>query len=350
MTKVLVLYSSLASYFYKCLEELTNQKAVKVKVVVFPKDKNAPYSFPENEHIEIVSRSDFSAQQLIDMANEFAPDVIFISGWIDKAYKAIGKQYKSKIPVIVGLDNQWYGSLKQRVGAIMSPFLVHNFCNHAWVAGPPQFEFARRLGFEQSQILSGLYCANIPPFIEEGKTQLQKKTSHYPKTLLYLGRLIEHKGIRDLYEVMNSLSDQERNGWTVNLVGRGPLKDQLKSTTAVDIHDFVQPDELPQLVSSQGAFCLPSHFEHWGVVVHEAAAAGLPLILSNEIGSGSTFAVTGYNGFTFKTGNREDLKKRLTQLFSLQDDQLVQMGRYSQEMAHKINHNVWIGQLLSTLH
>jgi len=349
MIKVLVLYTSLAAYFYKCIEELTKQKNVKVKIVAFPKDKNAPYNFPENKNIEILSRTQFNNSQLIEMVEEFEPDIICVSGWTDKGYKAVGKQFKTKIPVIVGLDNQWYGSAKQRIGSLLSPLYIHTFCNYVWVAGPPQYEFARRLGFTKSQILDNLYCANTVPFLQEGKQKLQHKTTAYPKTLMYLGRLIEHKGIRDLYEVMNSLSDQELNGWTAHLVGRGPLSSQLESTKAIKFHDFVQPEELPKLVASHGAFCLPSHFEHWGVVVQEAAAAGLPLVLSDEIGASATFLIPGHNGYIFKTGNKEDLKKQLLQLFSMSNDQLIDMGRNSQILANRIDHNIWIGQLLSTL-
>ena len=54
-------------------------------------------------------------------------------------------------------------------------------------------------------------------------------------------------------------------------------------------------------------FVCPAN-EHWGVVVHEAAAAGLPLLLSNTTYAGTHFLVEGINGYSFDENNYKDLK------------------------------------------
>ena len=47
----------------------------------------------------------------------------------------------------------------------------------------------------------------------------------------------------------------------------------------------MQPEDLLAFMSTGKAFVLPSTFEPWGVAVHEFAAAGYPLILSDAVGA-----------------------------------------------------------------
>ena len=46
---------------------------------------------------------------------------------------------------------------------------------------------------------------------------------------------------------------------------------------------FIQPKYLNDLLLNSSALILPSRYEPWGVIVHEAAAAGLPIIISDVL-------------------------------------------------------------------
>ena len=117
----------------------------------------------------------------------------------------------------------------------------------------------------------------------------------------------------------------------------------------IHVNDFVEPSRLPELFNNSAAFCLPSHNEHWGVVVHEAAAAGLPLILSDTVFSHTEFLINGYNGWIFESGNRLVLKKALHKLFGLSNESLVAMGHNSQLLSNRINHRFWSANLKSVI-
>ena len=54
--------------------------------------------------------------------------------------------------------------------------------------------------------------------------------------------------------------------------------------TILSWEDFIQPENLEK-VKNAGCFVLPSLKDNWGVVVHEFAAAGLPLIISDGVGA-----------------------------------------------------------------
>ena len=64
----------------------------------------------------------------------------------------------------------------------------------------------------------------------------------------------------------------------------------------VEMLGFVQPDDLPAVLERAGCLVLPSRFEPWGVVVHEAAAAGLPIVCTPVCGAATRLVLDGYNG------------------------------------------------------
>ena len=79
-------------------------------------------------------------------------------------------------------------------------------------------------------------------------------------------------------------------------------------------------------VKKSGCFIVPSHWEPWGVVVHEFGLAGLPLILSNKVGARSTFLIDNYNGYTFKSKNNKSLQDAMLKIMNSSDKSLLKMG------------------------
>ena len=102
--------------------------------------------------------------------------------------------------------------------------------------------------------------------------------------------------------------------WKLVLLGDGPLRESLKSQiTTLNLCDhvllpgFKQYDELPAYFGLAGAFVHASTTEQWGLVVNEAMASGLPVIVSNRCGCAADLVQEGVNGFTFDPCNVEQL-------------------------------------------
>lgn len=70
---------------------------------------------------------------------------------------------------------------------------------------------------------------------------------------------------------------------------------------------FRQIDELPRFYAHAGAFVHASTTEQWGLVVNEAMACGLPVIVSNRVGCAQDLVQEGVNGFTFDPYDVEQL-------------------------------------------
>lgn len=80
---------------------------------------------------------------------------------------------------------------------------------------------------------------------------------------------------------------------------------------------FKQYDELPVYYGLASAFVHASATEQWGLVVNEAMASGLPVLVSNRCGCAMDLVKDGVNGFTFDPHNVEQLASLMFKLSTL---------------------------------
>ena len=126
--------------------------------------------------------------------------------------------------------------------------------------------------------------------------------------------------------------------WDLVLLGDGPLREALNSQLStlnlneqVHLPGFKPYDELPVYYALANAFVHASTTEQWGLVVNEAIASGLPVIVSNRCGCAPEL-VNG-NGFTFDPTNEDELAKRLLEIASLSDQERKQLSDNSFRIA-----------------
>lgn len=342
----------MAGYFYKSLEKLVEAyPQIEVKAICRKADPNAPFQFPENERITLFNREDFDEATILQLLTQLEPNLIYLSGWIDEAYMKACRIFREKnIPVIMGIDNPWEGSMRQQLGVFLKKGKIKAFASHIWIPGAPHYELARQLGFQGNQILQGVYVADTEQFVKSANEQASNKSKNYPHKILFLGRLVPYKRPLQLATCFHNLGEKASN-WELVFVGNGPLKSEIEKlgNPKISIRDFVQPDQLPQLLQEFGLFCLPSAGEHWGVVVQEAAAAGLPLITSSSCGAASAFIIHNHNGFIYDVNSISDLEVSLRKAIEMDDRQLIEMGLKSKILAEKLNHDYWIANLLSPI-
>jgi glycosyltransferase involved in cell wall biosynthesis len=89
---------------------------------------------------------------------------------------------------------------------------------------------------------------------------------------------------------------------------------------------------------------LPSWVDHWGVVIHEAACAGLPILASRTCAAAAHLVRDGYNGFTFAPQDAPALC-RLMQFLS-DETQAVRLGQNSLPMSYQFDPKLWAQTLL----
>lgn len=340
--KFLFLYTEIAEYFLACCNELAAHG--EVHIIRWPVNKEAPFQFQKNEKLKIYSKADYDVIQLKQLVNTINPDVIICSGWIDKDYLKITKTYFKKIPTIMTCDTHWRGDLKQRIAMIVSRFTLLNIFSHAWVPGQIQKQYVLNLGFKEKNIETGFYSCDLNHFEAIYQSQKAQKQTHFPKRFLYVGRYYEFKGIKELWQAFIELQIEQPNEWELWCLGIGDIEPT--NHPKIKHFGFVQPKDLASFTLKTGVFVLPSRFEPWGVVVHEFAASGFPLLLSDKVGAKEQFLNEGKNGFVFKSENIFDLKTALKNIINTNESELQKMSVLSNKLSKTISQTTWVNSLL----
>ena len=337
MKRILVLYKELAGYFIACLDELCQKHNVQADVIAYPINADAPFEFKHSERINISSRTSVSDQELSRMIAADTYDLIFTGGWFDKGYLAALKH--RKCPALLGFDNAWNGSFKQQLSAFYGRMFLKPLFEYAFVPGSRQALFARKLGFSDNKIVPGAYSCDVAKF---SSVVLEPQSK---KRLIYAGRYSPEKFITQLFTVFHELAEQEFPNWELHCIGTGPLWEERLHSRHIEHHGFMQPNDLLTFMSTGSAFILPSTFEPWGVAVHEFAAAGYPLLLSDAVGAAEVFLESTKNGYLFEAGNMRALEGALRMMMSQSSEELIAMGHYSRTLAVKITPESWAASL-----
>lgn len=336
MNKILYLYAEVMGYTLSTLEKLVNFGA-EVHVVCYDTGKITPYKINTTLKIKFYQRSKINSDTILNLAKKIKPNVIVVSGWQDREYLSSCKVFVHQgLPVVCGFDDQWTGSLKQHFASSLSKLgIFKTWFTHAWVCGPRQFEYASRLGFDKNKILFDLYSADLKLFVKAFLKAKKKKIKTYPHNFLFVGRFEKVKGLDILLKAWDRITEF-RKDWTLTMVGNGSLNSDFKKHTGVKILNFLQPKDLIKLIEKSGCFVLPSRFEPWGVVVHEFAAAGMPLILSNAVGSSDMFLINGANGYLFEKNNVLSLENKLLKIIKSSDRKLLSMSNFSSNLSNRV--------------
>lgn len=343
--KFVFLYTEIAGYFLSCVQKLAELYPAEVHIVRYPVNKEAPFKFPRLKNIFYYERKDFDGGKLLKTISEINPDFIYCAGWIDKDYLRVVKSFSGKIPAVLGFDNKWENSFRQNIASIIAPLFLTNYFSHCFVPGEKQKKYALKLGFKEKQILTGLYSADFDLFHSQFKINSGTKRARFPKKFLYAARYVKHKGIEDLWKAFIELQEEFPNEWELWCIGTGDVAPV--SHPKIRHFGFIQPENLSDFISQTGVYVLPSHFEPWGVTLHEFAAAGFPLICSNEIGASESFLEDKKNGFLFQSGNIPELKNCLRKMIGLPDNELIKMSETSVEKAKLITPEKWAGSIFN---
>ncbi|WP_269527008.1 glycosyltransferase family 4 protein [Coraliomargarita parva] len=344
---VLVLYTRLSGYVASCLQELRS-KGVELLVYAYPAQHNAPFDPSLFVNCGVVcNRFEFNDHEIINEATKFRPDLVLVSGWSDKGYLSICKalcRLKNPPLVVCGMDTQWKGSFRQRIAALLSPFYLKKFFNVLWVAGERQRQFARRLGFYGFGCWDGYYSCDYRKF--SAKTERTSVCDRGVKKFLFVGRYVREKGVDILSEAYELYRNRVDNPWQMVCAGRGPMVSDIRAASLTDV-GFVSPEDLPTLMSEVDCFVLPSLYEPWGVVLHEAVTSSLPVIATDACGSAVHLVRDGWNGHLIEAGDVHALYESMLSIHYACQDQLDDMGRNSAILAKQYTPDRWSRQIIN---
>lgn len=315
---------------------------------VFYLDKHTqtPYNPPEIKDVKYYPKSRFPKVDLLSFVEDLKPKLLVTCGWFDKDYLYVSKiiRKKLKIPVICPIDTQLLVTFRQILGILTSGIYIKPCFSHIWVPGFRQYEFARLLGYSKNRILFNSLSGDVRLFEQ---VNLEKKKLKYPRNFLYVGRYNKVKGLDMLLRIWDKIEDKK--GWKLTLIGNGPLRNDFIRNKSVKVLDFMDQQNLVNQAQNAGCFILPSTYEPWALVLHEFAAAGLPIICSDACGASTFFVEHGYNGYIFKNRNEEELFRFLQLVINMSIEDLLLMSVRSRFLAQRVTPELSAFSLIKVL-
>ena len=331
---LIFVYTSLPGYMFNCIENLAVAIEHKIILVETTYNENYPVKFASS-HFEILNMTDFN--KFIQNVDVKDIQKVFITGWANSKIKQFTNYfYKSKVKLILLSDQPFKNSLRQEIGKNFIRKYLSRFEN-VIVPGNAGYHLMRYYGVQKEKIRTGLYTASNKIF-NEAKA-LRDSRVNYPKAFLFDGQFIKRKGVEFLIKEYLDYLKMSKDPWELLMVGKGELENIIPPF--VKNIGFIHQERLGQVYSDAGCFILPSYEDHWGVVVHQAACAGLPLLISPYCGSHFELFKENINGYFINPFEKESLTQAMLKIESLDAVKLKEMGNSSFELSEMFSVETW---------
>lgn len=284
---------------YPWQTQLNNIKLPIVSVI-----KNT--SLEETKLVEVIQKLLFTLKQV-------NPTVLAISGYFNPSMLValFWCRLRNKPTILFSettesdFDRVWW---KEKIKSL----IVKQF-KSALVGGQPHKRYLIKLGMPAEAIFVGYDIVGNNTFHPQ-------KIASLPKPLekpffLTVNRFVTKK---NLFFVINSYAQYRKQArvtaWDLVLCGDGELRPQIeRQITELNLQEvvhlpgFLQQSEMLPYFAHAGCFVHASTTEQWGLVVNEAMAAGLPVLVSERCGCFEDLVIEGVNGFGFDPQNCQQL-------------------------------------------
>lgn len=295
----------------------------------------------------------FPQREIKKALSDFKPDVVHVQVSDPIGLSVVSYARKNNIPVVTTEHNQpdvitdplgMPNFLKKPTDALLTAYLVNRQSKSDYVTMPTKlaiqkFLGEKELGVPMEAVSNGVDLSCFKP--GKASTEIYKKYNipmNRP-VVLYVGRVDPEKRVGLVVEAFALAVKKVPNAVLV-VVGDGVDRlnlekkvKELEISSSVRFLGRVIPPDLYELYKMGDVFATASTIETQGIVLIEAAAAGLPLIAVNA-GAVAEVCINNKNGFLVESGDIKAISKSMVKI--LEDDKL--RGEFSQnsiEIAHE---------------
>jgi glycosyltransferase involved in cell wall biosynthesis len=215
------------------------------------------------------------------------------------------------------------------------------------VGGPRHRDYLVKLGMPRSRIALGYNAVDNAAFARRAEAARCGPESirglPVAPYFLAVNRIVPEKNLVRLIRAFATYREDAPVGraWDLVLCGGGPDESRIDaairtSGVAASIHrtGFLQAEEQAPWLAHASAFVHPSLMEPWGLVVNEAAASGLPLLVSDRAGCVETLVPDpeGLTGRRFDPLDVDEMAAALAWMAGLPEADRRAMGRRAAEV------------------
>lgn len=296
-----------------------------------------------SRHPSVVRFNGCDTPELYGLIRDGNWDAVLVNGWVVKTcMQALLACRLARVPCIVRGESN-----AMRPRAMWKKWihraLLSQYARVLYI-GKSNHEFYRSNGVSESRLFFGPYGVDNEYFMREAtrlrpcRVSLRQRWG-IPESafcVLFSGKLIEKKHPMDLLRGLKSVvMEQGARAVHVLMAGDGELRVKCEGYVReqrlpVTFAGFLNQQGMPQAYAVADCLVLPSdHGETWGLVVNEAMASGLPVILSDRVGCHPDLVQPGVTGFVFPFGQIEILAAIIRELMR-RNDGGDSMGRAAQ--------------------
>ena len=253
--------------------------------------------------------------------NKANPQVIICGGYNHAAsWEALLWARRHRVPFVLWSESNSQDARAGRawVESLKAYFLRH--CDRFVVPGKASFEYLKMLGCEEASISTAPNAVDSSWFATRAESAFRRAAEFRDQLrlpsrfILFVGRLVPEKGVCDLLEAYAMLESGMRSEVGLVFAGDGVSREELAqqakriSPGTVCFPGFAQREDLAGLYALAECLVLPTHSDPWGLVVNEAMACGLPIIVSSVAGCSADLVDDGWNGYVVPPQDSEKLR------------------------------------------
>jgi glycosyltransferase involved in cell wall biosynthesis len=274
------------------------------------------------------------------------PDATVCVGYSDpEVHRAATWSMDNGVALVTCSDSTYDDERRTAPKEAMKRLVVAAF-DSALVAGSRAHDYLGRLGvngasrFRPWDVVDNAHFERWADEARRRESDIRQAIRLPARYFICVARFVAKKNLGFLLDAYAAYAARAgRGAWSLVLSGAGPLEAELrKKIRALAIGErvflpgFVQYGELPALYGLGGALVLPSVSDQWGLVVNEAMASGLPVLVSSRCGCTPDLVRPGENGFLFDPSDFEETVGALERIANLPANQLAAMGRCSRSI------------------
>ena len=250
----------------------------------------------------------------------FHPDVLVISGYHYFAtLEVLAFARGHRVPAVL-----WSGShlgsgfIKRGWADAYKRWVISRFDAYLTYGSAARDQLVH-YGAPPGRIIVGCNTVDVCWFKQRAQALPRADQPAGPLRLLFVGRLVPLKNVGALITAVGRLQQRGLHT-TLAIVGDGPAHRSLQQQVdrdgvrGVTFAGFQTAERLVAAYVNADALVLPSLNEVWGVVVNEAAACGIPAVVSTRAGAARDLIRAEETGLTFDPARPGDLEQSLERL------------------------------------
>ncbi len=282
------------------------------------------------------------------------PEVVFASGWsLRIGIEVISWAVSNRVPFVMLSESNSF----DRKRSMFKEYLKRRavlLASAGFVGGSSHASYLRELGMHPDRISLGHNAVDNQHFRSLASASPTDKHSEipsppaFPRYFLACSRFSEKKNIPFLIRAFARYRELDSEGsgksetsrrtpWKLRIVGGGDQLPAIEETVrSLGLDDSVHLDgsvgyaELPRFYAHAGAFVHASTTEQWGLVVNEAMASGLPVLVSDRCGCAPDLVDEGVNGWTFDPLDVDGLAELMLRIAGMPEGERLALGEASQ--------------------